>query len=69
MNITDLDSLNIRLCYSTFNMRSSSPKRSILIINPNSTQSMTEALVPLVKELGFNDVGYTYLCITATKRV
>lgn len=60
MNITDFDGLNIRLCYSLIEMAWASSKRSILIINPNSTQSMTDALVPLVEELGFHDVG----CIT-----
>ncbi|KAJ9637697.1 hypothetical protein H2201_006790 [Coniosporium apollinis] len=37
-----------------------SHKRSILIINPNSTQSMTKALEPLVDELGFKDTAYTF---------
>lgn len=31
-------------------------KRSILIINPNSTASMTQGLEPLVQALGFHDV-------------
>lgn len=31
-------------------------QRSILIINPNTTQSMTDALVPLVHSLGFDTV-------------
>lgn len=31
-------------------------QRSILIINPNTTQSMTDALVPLVNSLGFDTV-------------
>lgn len=34
-------------------------KRSILIINPNTTQAMTDGLRPLVDSLGFNDVGLT----------
>lgn len=43
-------------------------QRSILIINPNTTQSMTDALVPLVHSLGFDTVSihtytYTYLPI------
>jgi hypothetical protein len=32
-------------------------QRSILIINPNSTESMTDALKPLVEELHFKDVN------------
>ncbi|KAF2762673.1 hypothetical protein EJ05DRAFT_471643 [Pseudovirgaria hyperparasitica] len=35
-------------------------KRSILIINPNTTESMTTALVPLVKQLQFEDTHYGY---------
>jgi hypothetical protein len=31
-------------------------KRSILIINPNSTESMTKGLEPLVTSLEFKDV-------------
>jgi hypothetical protein len=30
--------------------------RSILIINPNSTEAMTDGLKPLVEMLGFKDV-------------
>jgi hypothetical protein len=30
--------------------------RSILIINPNSTEAMTDGLKPLVETLGFKDV-------------
>lgn len=31
-------------------------KRSILVINPNSSESMTNFLKPLADELGFEDV-------------
>ncbi|RDI87961.1 tRNA pseudouridine(32) synthase [Venturia inaequalis] len=37
-----------------------SPKRSILIINPNSTVSMTNGLKPLVDTLGFTETTHTY---------
>ncbi|MCJ1442410.1 MAG: hypothetical protein MMC23_002904 [Stictis urceolatum] len=33
----------------------------ILIINPNSTKSMTDALIPLVKKLSYSETSYTYL--------
>jgi hypothetical protein len=33
--------------------------RSILIINPNSTEQMTNGLRPLVDALQFKDVNYT----------
>ncbi|KKY24574.1 putative hydantoin racemase [Diplodia seriata] len=39
-------------------------KRSILIINPNSTASMTEGLRPLVEALAFHD-STTYTFFTA----
>ena len=29
----------------------------ILIVNPNTTQPMTDALRPLIDRLGYNDVG------------
>ncbi|MCJ1243344.1 hypothetical protein MMC30_000541 [Trapelia coarctata] len=32
----------------------------ILIINPNTTQSMTDGLKPLVESLGFSNTEYTY---------
>jgi len=32
-------------------------KKKILIVNPNSTASMTEALGPLVHGLDFKEVG------------
>ncbi|OCL06321.1 hypothetical protein AOQ84DRAFT_390265 [Glonium stellatum] len=35
-------------------------KRSILIINPNSTESMTKGLEPLVTSLEFKDTSYTF---------
>ncbi|KAF2126382.1 hypothetical protein P153DRAFT_369101 [Dothidotthia symphoricarpi CBS 119687] len=34
--------------------------RSVLIINPNSTESMTNGLKPLVTALKFSDTKYTY---------
>ncbi|CAN9279925.1 unnamed protein product [Alternaria alternata] len=34
--------------------------RSILIINPNSTEAMTDGLKPLVDMLGFKDTAHTY---------
>ncbi|KAF1981244.1 hypothetical protein K402DRAFT_342746 [Aulographum hederae CBS 113979] len=36
------------------------PKRSILVINPNSTESMTNSLIPLVDKLGFDDTTHTF---------
>ncbi|KIV99475.1 uncharacterized protein PV09_08895 [Verruconis gallopava] len=36
------------------------PLRSILIINPNSTRSMTDALVPLVDALRLNETSCAY---------
>lgn len=36
-----------------------SKMRSILIINPNSTSSMTDGLKPLVDALQFKDVNLT----------
>ncbi|KAK8241638.1 Asp/Glu/hydantoin racemase [Phyllosticta capitalensis] len=36
------------------------PPRSILIINPNSTESMTKALEPVVKALGYPDTLHTF---------
>ncbi|KAK3671187.1 Protein dcg1 [Recurvomyces mirabilis] len=33
---------------------------SILIVNPNTTQSMTDALKPIVNSLGYNTQNYTY---------
>ncbi|GAB7350349.1 hypothetical protein MBLNU459_g0978t3 [Dothideomycetes sp. NU459] len=36
------------------------PSRSILIINPNSTTSMTDALRPLVDSLDFSTTKHTY---------
>jgi hypothetical protein len=38
-------------------LRTSSKMRSILIINPNSTVSMTDGLKPLVNALEFKDVN------------
>ncbi|KAL1297283.1 hypothetical protein AAFC00_004838 [Neodothiora populina] len=38
----------------------SHPSRSILIINPNSTSSMTNALKPLVELLGFSTTEHSY---------
>ncbi|KAI9664834.1 MAG: hypothetical protein M1821_006282 [Bathelium mastoideum] len=35
-------------------------KRSILIINPNSTEGMTEALKPLVHGLSYNETEYAF---------
>ncbi|KAF1815755.1 hypothetical protein P152DRAFT_505559 [Eremomyces bilateralis CBS 781.70] len=35
-------------------------RKSILIINPNSTQSMTDGLKPLVDSLHFHNTTYTY---------
>ena len=55
MDIAELDNLNISLHFITGTMSST---RSILVINPNSTKSMTDALVPLVDELAFNEVGH-----------
>jgi Asp/Glu/hydantoin racemase len=44
-----------------------SKMRSILIINPNSTESMTDGLKPLVDALQFKDVNHTtYHCCLAT---
>jgi Asp/Glu/hydantoin racemase len=44
-----------------------SKMRSILIINPNSTESMTNGLKPLVDALQFKDVNCTaYHCSPAT---
>ncbi|KAF2104036.1 hypothetical protein NA57DRAFT_30755 [Rhizodiscina lignyota] len=34
--------------------------KSILIVNPNSTKSMTAALEPLVEELGFSQTNHDY---------
>ncbi|KAL1798010.1 hypothetical protein ACET3X_004616 [Alternaria dauci] len=34
--------------------------RSLLIINPNSTENMTNGLKPLVEMLGYKDTAYTY---------
>ena len=53
MEITDLDSLEFTLHITSDKM----PTRSILTINPNSTRSMTDALIPLVNELAFKEVG------------
>ncbi|KAK8209376.1 Asp/Glu/hydantoin racemase [Phyllosticta capitalensis] len=36
------------------------PPRSILIVNPNSTESMTKALEPVVKALGYPDTLHTF---------
>jgi hypothetical protein len=33
------------------------PKRSVLIINPNTTEAMTDGLKPLVDSLGFDTVS------------
>ncbi|RMY24631.1 hypothetical protein D0867_01250 [Hortaea werneckii] len=37
-----------------------SSKHSILIVNPNTTQSMTDALRPLVEKLGFQQTTFDY---------
>ncbi|KAI7505662.1 hypothetical protein KC367_g507 [Hortaea werneckii] len=37
-----------------------SAKHSILIVNPNTTQSMTDALKPLVKGIGFQETVFDY---------
>ncbi|KAI6800431.1 hypothetical protein KC363_g1601 [Hortaea werneckii] len=37
-----------------------SAKHSILIVNPNTTQSMTDALKPLVKEIGFQETVFDF---------
>jgi hypothetical protein len=52
MDIGKRDSLCFKLQYTP-----TMPSRSILTINPNSTRSMTDALVPLVDDLAFNEVG------------
>ena len=31
----------------------------LLVINPNTSQPMTDALKPMVQDLGYNGVGYT----------
>ncbi|KAI7202399.1 hypothetical protein D0869_01740 [Hortaea werneckii] len=37
-----------------------STKHSVLIVNPNTTQSMTDALRPLVEKLGFQQTTFDY---------
>lgn len=32
--------------------------RAVLIVQPNSTEAMTEALKPIIGDLGFQQVGY-----------
>jgi len=41
-------------------MHSQSIKPTILVINPNSTTSMTDGLKPLVHDLGFTSTTYTF---------
>ncbi|KAH7113826.1 hydantoin racemase-like protein [Dendryphion nanum] len=43
-----------------YNRNRYSKMRSILIIQPNSTTSMTEALKPLVDSLNFTETSFTY---------
>lgn len=38
-------------------------KRSILVINPNSTTAMTDALKPLVDTLGFDTVSHLSILV------
>lgn len=57
MDINELDTLSIELRLGSDNMAAASNARSILVINPNSTKSMTDALVPLVDELAFKEVS------------
>jgi len=58
--------LSTRIFPITFYTTSSSKQstmvatKSILIINPNSTSSMTEGLKPLVDSLGFNETSHNY---------
>lgn len=42
----------------------SSNGRSVLIINPNTTQAMTDALKPLVHSLGYETVGCILISLT-----
>jgi hypothetical protein len=56
MDILGLDSVQISLTYTA-----AMPLHSILTINPNCTRSMTDALVPLVDTLGFNEVSLLLL--------
>merc|ERR1711862_609486 len=53
---TDLDSLEFTLHITSDKM----PTRSILTINPNSTRSMTDALIPLVNELAFKETTHDF---------
>jgi hypothetical protein len=49
------------LCQSGTTMAGSSiAEVRILIINPNTSEHMTDALKPLVQKLGYNHVSFVY---------